>query len=358
MSKRKTEKDYHELAKIRGFRWAGDALPKDNRDPTLWECKKCGHRWKTAYSVLQQGRGCPACSNHVPKTEKDYHRLAKNRGFKWIGPTLPKGVVHRSLWKCKKCGYVWKARYSNIQQGSGCPDCSGQARKTEKDYHELAESHGFKWVGEVLPENTKDPTWWECEKGDKWKASYNSIQKGRGCSVCSGHARKTKKDYHELAKNCGFKWVGDMLPKYTKDFTWWKCNVCGNIWETGYNAIQQGSGCPACKDMINGAIVSKPQRKLNILLHGSLNYPEGKYRIDVAIMRKSQKIAVEYDCQYWHKGRETQDAERDKFLISCEWKVLHVKSNSLLPNRKQLKQTISQLLKDRDIVNLYLEDWG
>jgi predicted Zn-ribbon and HTH transcriptional regulator len=291
------------------------------------------------------------------KTEKDYHKLAKGRGFKWIGLELPRGVVYPSLWECKKCGYVWKGRYSNIQRGSGCPDCSGQAEKTKKDYHGLAKSRGFKWVGEVLPKNTKDLTLWECEKGDRWKASYNSIHRGRGCSVCSGHARKTKKDYHALAESCGFNWVGDVLPEYTKDFTLWKCKVCGNIRETIYNDIQQGSGCPACDDRVNGSLVSKPQIKLNNLLYGYLNYQESRYCIDVIIMRKSQKIAVEYDAQYWHKGREEHDTKRDDYLVSKGWKVLHIKSGTLLPTRKQTKQAINQLLKDRDIVNLYLEDW-
>jgi very-short-patch-repair endonuclease len=128
-------------------------------------------------------------------------------------------------------------------------------------------------------------------------------------------------------------------------------------WEAKYHDIYKGSGCPHCVDRVNGTPVSKPQRKLNDLLCGSLNYPEGRYRIDVAVIRHSQKIAVEYDCQYWHEGNEDYDKRRDIFLISRGWKILHVKSRNLLPTRKQLKKAINEISNKENVVNIFLEDW-
>ena len=353
--KRKTEKDYHVLAESRGFNWVGGVFPRDIKDPTWWECEEL-HRWEANYNSIQQGSGCPVCFGNNRKTRLDYHNLAENRGFRWVGEVLPGSTHDLTLWECEN-GDRWEAEYHRIQQGSGCPVCSGKVRKTEKDYHELAESRGFKWVGPVLPKSTHDPTWWECAEGDRWLTRYNSIQRGDGCPVCFGNSRKTEEDYHKLAKSRGFKWIGDMLPKTVLDITWWECEE-GHRWETRYHYIQQGSGCPICKGMINGAYISKPQCELNGLLCGSLNYPEGRYRIDVAIMRKSQKIAVEYDCQYWHSGREEYDVRRDSFLVSKGWKILHVKANYLIPARKQLTTAIGHLLNTDDkVFNLYLADW-
>ena len=353
--KRKVEKDYHALAKSRGFKWVGGVLPKNTLDSTWWECEK-GDKWETSYNNIQQGSGCPVCSGKARKKEKDYHELAKSRGFKWVGEVLPKNNQDPTWWECEK-GDRWEARYHDIQQGNGCPVCSGKVRKTGANYHELAKSRGFKWAGEVLPKNNQDPTWWECEEGHRWKACYNNVRQGSGCSTCSGKARKIEEDYHDLAKNRGFKWIGRILPKNIKDPTWWECEK-GHRWETTYSSIQQGSGCPVCKDMVNGFLVSKPQRKLNRLLCGGLNYQEGRYSVDIVIMRKSQKIAVEYDCCYWHKGNEEYDAKRDNCLISCGWKVLHIKSRTLLPTRKQLNMAIVYLLETNNVLyNLYLEDW-
>jgi len=354
MTKRKTEKDYRLLAEKRGFKWVDEKLPPNVLTKTLWQCEK-KHKWLSTYVNIYSGHGCPYCSGKAKKTEEDYYKLAKSYGFKWIGNVLPKNNHTKTWWECEK-GHRWEAKYNNICSGRGCPYCSGKAKKTEEDYYKLAKSYGFKWVGKILPKNSHMKTWWKCENGHRWKAEYNTIQHGRGCPYCSNCVKKTEEDYHNLAKNHGFKWVGVELPLNVSTKTLWKCEK-GHRWEATYSNLQQGRGCPYCKDMINGAIVSKPQIKLNNLLCGSLNYPESRYRIDIAIMRKSQKIAVEYDCQYWHNGREEHDAKRDKFLISRGWKVLHVKSGVLLPTRKQIKQAINQILNNRRVINLYLEDW-
>ena len=290
------------------------------------------------------------------KTKKDYHTLAASRGFKWVGGELPKTTHVDTWWECRK-GHKWEARYTTIQQGHGCLICSGNARKTKKDYYELADICGFKWIDTILPKNIVTGTWWECKKGHRWRAVYNKLQQGHRCPICNNRILKTKKNYHELARTCGFKWVDSKLPKGIKDPTLWECKK-GHRWKARYNNIQQGSGCPTCKDRINGVQISKPQRKLSGMLYGNLNYPEGRYRIDVAIMRKSQKIAVEYDCSYWHKGKETHDTKRDKYLISRGWKIIHIKSEYLLPTRKQLSIAIDYLLETNNILyNLYLEDW-
>lgn len=43
----KTASDYHELAERRGFKWVCDALPRDAKTKTRWQCGK-GHVWMSA----------------------------------------------------------------------------------------------------------------------------------------------------------------------------------------------------------------------------------------------------------------------------------------------------------------------
>lgn len=290
------------------------------------------------------------------KIEKDYYNLAEYCGFKWVGQILPKDVKISTLWECK-VGHRWKAKYNNIQQGKGCPYCSGKAKKTEQNYYELAKSSGFKWVDFELPKGVNIKTWWKCKNKHRFEMGYSSIQQGRGCPYCSGVVKKTERDYHELAEDRSFKWVGEVFPKNVSDRTWWECEK-SHRWRAQYSSIQQGTGCPICKDLINGAIVSTQQKKINDLLCGSLNYIEGRYKIDIAIIREDQKIAIEYDCFYWHKGNEEHDIKRDNFLIFRGWKIIHIKSRRLLPTNKQMKQAINRVLKGKDIINIVLDDWG
>jgi len=316
------------------------------------------HKWLTTYHTIYGGCGCPVCSGLVKKVEKDYHELAENRGFKWIDTILPENTHVRTLWECSKL-HCWKTEYGNIKSGTGCPVCAIEALKhTKLEYCNIAEDRSIVWIGNKLPKNVNIKTKWKCLKCDYiWETAYATIYSGSGCPYCVKCSKKIEIDYHNLATKCGFEWVGKFLPKNTTTKTWWQCKE-GHRWEARYNDIDNNHGCPRCKNIINGAPVSKPQIKLSNMLIGSLNYSESRYFIDIAIMRSSRKIAVEYDCWYWHRRKEKHDAERDRFLIFRGWKVLHIKSGRLLPTRKQLKTAINYLLKeDNKVCNLYLKDW-
>ena len=357
--RKKIEEDYRTVGMGRkpgkNVIWDDNRLPKTTTTDTWWRCEKCNYRWLAKYSKIQQNHGCPRCNNRIKKTKEDYNNICNGRNIKWVGKEVPRTTKIDTQWLCLKCGNVWETKYNEIYNLRGCPVCGGNIPKTEKDYHVLAESRGFKWVG-PFPKSTHDPTCWECEKGDRWETHYNSIQQGNGCPVCSNRVQKTENDYRALAESRGLKWIG-VFPKTTHYKTWWKSEKNNHRFNISYNNVQAGWGYSKGDAIVNGALVSKPQRKLNSILHGSLNYPEGKYRIDVAIMRNSQKIAVEYDCCYWHRGNEDYDAKRDKYLINKGWKVLHIKSRNLIPNRKQLKNKINKLLSKKDIVNIFLADW-
>lgn len=231
-------------------------------------------------------------------------------------------------------------------------------RKTHQDYHELAKKRGFTWEGTELPKNTHTPTPWKCEYGHVWSTSYSNISSRRsGCPYCSGKATKTVADYNILAQERGFEWVGIELPKNIKTPTPWKCKN-NHIWPATYNKIQQGSGCPLCQYIINGAPTSQLQRDLCAMLAGELNHPCGPYAIDVAIYRENIPIAVEYDAWYWHAGREEHDEQRDRELIAAGWRVLRVRSNARLPTRAQLDAAIALLVAGDTYAEIILDDWG
>lgn len=89
---------------------------------------------------------------------------------------------------------------------------------------------------------------------------------------------------------------------------------------------------------------------------GKLNYPCNSYKIDIALPDK--KIAVEYDCWFWHGHKQDYDAQRDEILLAAGWKILHVKSNNQLPLQQEIEGAIAQLLKGEKMIEIILEDWG
>ncbi len=181
MGKRKMPEDYHNLAKERGFIWLGLEEVR-TRHKTKWQCQK-GHIWYTNYGHIQQGKGCPYCSGLAPKSIDDYCNIAKERGITWLGVNLPLTIKRMTLWQCSK-GHEWEARFNNIQQGKGCPYCAGVFPKTVNDYHILAKERSFIWLGPEVP-TVLTKTRWQCSKGHRWEAVYSSIQQGTGCPACS-----------------------------------------------------------------------------------------------------------------------------------------------------------------------------
>jgi very-short-patch-repair endonuclease len=110
--------------------------------------------------------------------------------------------------------------------------------------------------------------------------------------------------------------------------------------------------------MVHGQQVSQVQRDLFETLGGELNQPFGRYNIDVALSISDVGIAVEYDSWYWHSHRQEKDAQRDEELIAAGWRVLRIKSNTLLPAREQLDAALARLLKGESRVEIVLDDWG
>lgn len=357
--RKRKSKDYYAFAMLRGFHWTGFEIPINTHIKTKWMCEY-GHQWEATYHSIHQGAGCPYCAGNVPKTSMDYHSLAKEMNFKWLGPEVSNTGI-KTWWQCSR-GHKWEAVYNSLGAGHGCPKCSAKRiatlkRRKPTDYHTLAKERGFVWLGpEVCSNSIK--TWWQCNRGHKWEAAYGNISQGKGCPICAMDIRAEKRrvkpaDYHILADERSFTWLGPKVPTVSTK-TWWECTR-GHKWEAVYNSIQQGSGCPTCVDCVNGKPVSQLQKCLHEMLGGELNYPCNLYRIDVALLDKM--IAVEYDSWYYHGHRQDEDMVRDKVLLANGWKVLHIKSNNQLPNQEQLTSAISRLANE-ERVEIVLDDWG
>ncbi len=86
--------------------------------------------------------------------------------------------------------------------------------------------------------------------------------------------------------------------------------------------------------------ISEPQRIMYELIksiepEAILEYPTLGYCIDVAIPNK--KIAIEYDCWYWHQDKE-RDKTKDEVLSSLGWKIFRFKDR--LPTKKEIKKIL------------------
>lgn len=292
---KRTLSDYEDLAQKRNISLIGD-MPNRVTDKARWQCSN-GHQWDATYHCLSRGTGCPYCAGKATRKECEYYALAESRGFKIVG-NIPTRTTDNARWQCNQ-GHIWSARYCQIQMGSGCRLCSKRAPKTLTDYVELAKSIGYTFEDE-LPKTTKTRSTWTCNNGHAWSTCYDSVRVGKLCPHCAGNARLTLDEYHRLAQSRNLVFVGE-LPRNVDTPVLWQCEK-GHTWKAAYYNIQSGRNCPHCSWTI---IESKGERSVSdALRYLGIEFEQEKRFRDCRDKRPLpfdfyfQYNGVEYLCEY------------------------------------------------------------
>lgn len=176
-----------------------------------------------------------------------------------------KGSDEKFWWKCKNCGYIWRASISHRVNGTNCPLCSnkivveGENDLTTTD-SELSKEWNYEKNGLKKPQQyscgSGEKVWWKCSVCNyEWQKRIVDRHNGKGCPVCAG--RKVLKGYNdlfttnpELEKEWDFEKNTNISPekiskgKHLK--VWWKCSVCGHEWDAYVFNRSRGKGCPNC----------------------------------------------------------------------------------------------------------------
>ena len=171
----------------------------------LWN-GSCGHEWEA--TVKNRGNrksGCPYCSGN--KVLVGFNDLASKKpklAKEWSrrNDLHPTQITARSTrevyWKCRKCGYEWKARIADRTAGSGCPVCVGQVTASgindlDTLFPEIAEEWSDRNVikSRTVSVKSRENVWWKCGKcGFEYRAVVDARVKGLKCPACKETIRK------------------------------------------------------------------------------------------------------------------------------------------------------------------------
>ena len=130
-----------------------------------------------------------------------------------------------AFWKCRKCGYSYKAKINNRTNGRGCPCCAG--KHVVAGINDLATTHpqvADEWHptknGELTPKmvtfGRAKKVWWLCPKGHEYQATILHRSSGTNCPKCNS-GRQTS-----FAEQAVFFYVKKVFPdainRYTEIF--------------------------------------------------------------------------------------------------------------------------------------------
>ena len=153
----------------------------------IWQCK-LGHEWTASVkSRTVNGTGCPYCShNFVLPGFNDLASRFPEIAAEWSEknlPLTPDAVNEKSTknvwWKCRICGYEWKAVVKARVKGGMCPVCAERAVLQgyndlgTTDPHLLSEwdyEKNSKWTPSNVSKNSMKVVWWKCGAGHSYRA--------------------------------------------------------------------------------------------------------------------------------------------------------------------------------------------
>ena len=323
-----------------------DKLLHKSNKKAWWKCPY-GHSWQMEIYHRTDGRTCPFCANKrvligfndlttlYPELAKEWHP-EKNIGLNISDFVI--GSAKKVWWKCAVCECEWRAEIRHrTQRNSGCPECAkvqrGQTRRksnlkngtplndpillSEWDYEKNNKS----------PENylpgSNETVWWKCSKCNyNWQAkiSNRAILK-RGCPCCANKVavagvNDLATTHPELAKEWHPAKNGTLTPQQvlagSAKKIWWICPQ-GHEYQASLLHRGHGTNCPVCN---SGRQTSFAEQAFFYYIKQI--FPDAASRVTGIIGRRmeldiyipSQKIAIEYDGEFWHK---TDDLERENF---------------------------------------------
>ena len=350
-----------------------DKLYFNSEKKVWWKCNICGHEWITNLYSRNRGTGCPECAKKrvaykkaLPKEgeslQDKYPELMKEWNYKKNGNLLPSQVRCGSdkyvWWKCKH-GHEWQSRISHrTGKKTGCPVCAGQKvvagfNDLATKFPELVKEWNYEKNNGLLP--TQVPcgshrkVWWRCNQGHEWEASLADRTRGNKCPYCGG--KKVLAGFNDfefkfplVAKEWHPTKNGDLKPNMftwcSGKKVWWLCPVCGHEWQTSIShRSSRGTGCPKCSSVHSTSFSEQAvfyylKRYFSDALNRhKLSDNNGLFEVDVYL--PSIKVAVEYDGDYWHRKRVTNDKNKEKRLKKLKiklYRVLESRENKIVSN--------------------------
>ena len=160
------------------------------RTPILHKCLIDDYNWYIAPTNALKGEGCPICKKRkiVDKLSKDHNTYVEeceniNPNIEVIGTYI--NASSPILHKCKLDGCEWMATPSNILNGTGCPRCANNIKRTHSEYILLLSEINpmIEVIGEYVDANTTILHY--CKKHQIfWNTSPYRALRGCGCIEC------------------------------------------------------------------------------------------------------------------------------------------------------------------------------
>ena len=211
--------------------------------------------------------------------------------------------------RCKMDGYEWLPRPSHLLgsknvKPSGCPKCSGKAKKTTEEF--IKEMKIINPNIEILGEykGCGKPIKCKCLIDDhEWYPLPDNLLQNHGCPKCGG---QLKKDHEEFVKE--MKIINpniEIIEKYNgvHNHIKCRCTICNHKWKTRPHELLDEYGCPLCSISRGELKVKNVLENLNIVYIFQHKFEDCKFynKLPFDFYIPSLNTIIEYDGEQHYK---------------------------------------------------------
>lgn len=166
-----------------------------------WRCIR-GHEWIARIADRSDGSTCPYCAGHkLYRGFNDLAAMCPELAAEWSEKNVPKKpdeVFPRSVenvwWKCRVCGFEWRAVIVSRVKGSACPVCT--ERMVREGINDLATTdpkildewdydRNYQVKPSAISRYSLRVVWWKCCYGHRWRAKIaDRVIDKEPCHIC------------------------------------------------------------------------------------------------------------------------------------------------------------------------------
>lgn len=338
-------------------------VPFDSNFAIWFQCKN-NHEWIANNKNLENSIECIKCQEG--NLFEDFPKIASEWNRKRNMPLILEKVSPLSIenvwWICKR-NHEWqekiKYRVNNLKSCKICKIVDGT--NLANTFPDIASEWNFNKNNILKPNEfipgSGEKVWWICQKGHEWPAVIrNRTDSNSGCHTCKRLARGSLKEkrpevYAELntTKNISYGIKAEELSVSTNKKVWWKClnDKTHESWDASVVSRTRAtvSTCPKC-NITRSSKIQRAFHEAMIKYYKDMKCDitiEAKFRtkkfVEVDMISEKEKIAIEYDGEYYHSGECSKkglayhiknDTDKSKALLEAGYLVVRIRENNLV----------------------------
>lgn len=150
--------------------------------------------------------------------------------------------------RCKIDGYIWYPTIDRLLHNHGCPICSNRERTLALDDIKERLKYIHPNIQIVSQKYLNNHSKFKCKcivDNYEWETTWQALSKGKGCPKCNNTCRISL-DYIRNYIKENFSNIELLSKTYDKNNLKLKCLACGHKWQTTWANLRRTNGCIEC----------------------------------------------------------------------------------------------------------------